>query len=66
MKQLKVILISVEIATLICIISLAFTEVSEEAAFFKSMFLSILPVFAVVMQKEQQSIEWDEEDEIHV
>lgn len=64
MKSLKIILITVEIATLISIICLAFADVQgEEAAFFKSMFQAVLPLFAVVMQQEQQNIDWDEDEE---
>ena len=64
MRQLKVIFIAMEIASLICVISLAFCEFhDEESKFFQSMFIAALSIFAVTMQREQQSIDWDLEEE---
>lgn len=64
MKSIKIIFIALEIAALVSTICLAFIEVeSDEAELFKSWFLAVLPCFAVAMQQEQQSIDWDEESE---
>ena len=64
MKALKIILITVEVFTLISIACLAFAEVTtEEGQFFKSMFLAVLPLFAITVQREQQDIDWDEDEE---
>ena len=63
MKEVKVILITVEVAVLICVICLAFSKVTEDAEFFKSVYISLLSLLAVAMQKEQQTIEWDKDEE---
>ena len=61
MKQVKVIMIAVEIAALVGVIILAFSKVNEDAEFFKGAYISMLSLLAIVMQKEQQDIEWNEE-----
>lgn len=64
MKQVKVILLALEVAALVSVMILAFTKVeTEEAEFFKSCFLCVLPLFAVAMQVEYQDIDWDEKEE---
>lgn len=64
MNQVKLIFLAAEVAALVSVMILAFTEVeTEDAQFFKSMFLAILPLFAVVMQAEYQDIEWNEDEE---
>ena len=63
MKSVKVILIAVEIAALIGVISLSFCKVSEDTEFFKSAYISLLALLAVCMQKEQQAIDWEEDEE---
>lgn len=67
MKSVKVILIAVEIASLLSIISLAFCDIQgDEQNFFKSLYISVLSVFTVVIQREQQAIEWNEEEDCYV
>lgn len=64
MKHVKIILITVELAAIFSVIYLAFTSVRIEAELFKSLYICLCTLLAVVMQKEQQSIEWeDEKDE---
>ena len=64
MKEVKVIFIAVEIAALISVVSLAFCDIQdEEMKLFKSLYITVCAILAVTMQKEQQDIDWDEEQE---
>ena len=64
MKSIKMMFIAVEAAALIGVAMLAFSNnLSEEGEFFKSIYIVLCAVLAVVMQKEQQAITWDEESE---
>lgn len=64
MKQVKVIFIAAEIAALISVVCLAFCETrDEEMKFFQGMYISLCALLAVVFQREQQSIEWYEDEE---
>lgn len=65
MKLVKAILIAVEITALAGVIILAFSDVQdEEMNFFKSMYIVLLSILEVVMQKEQQDIDWDEKEDV--
>lgn len=61
MKAIKIIFISVEIACIIAVIILSFTSVDEDTEIIKAIYTSLFCMLSVVMQKEQQSIDWDEE-----
>lgn len=61
MKAIKIIFISVEIACIIAVIILSFTSVDEDTEMFKAIYTSLFCLLSVVMQREQQSIDWDEE-----
>lgn len=61
MKAIKIIFISVEIACIIAVIILSFTSVSEDTEIIKAIYTSLFCILSVVMQREQQSIDWDEE-----
>ena len=63
MKGIKIIFIAVELAALIGVAMLAFSgTLSEEGEFFKSIYTVLCALLAVCMQKEQQSIDWYEEE----
>lgn len=64
MKQIKVIFIAVEIASLIAVVTMAFSSVPPNAEFFKAAYISLFSLLAVVMQKEQQDIEWEDEENV--
>ena len=61
MKAVKVIFISVEIACIIAVIILSFTSVSEDVETIKAIYTSLFCLLSVVMQREQQSIDWNED-----
>lgn len=61
MRQIKVLFITLEIACIICVVFLEFTEVSEDGEFFKSMYISLMAICAIVFEREQSLIEWEEE-----
>lgn len=61
MKAIKIIFISVEIACIIAVIILSFTSVSEDTEIIKAIYTSLFCLLSVVMQREQQSIDWDED-----
>lgn len=61
MKAIKIIFISVEIACIIAVIILSFTNVDEDTEIIKAIYTSLFCLLSVVMQREQQSIDWDEE-----
>ena len=63
MKLVKITFIAVEIACLIGVISLSFVEMTtDDGQFFKAAYTSLFALLAVVMQREQQNIEWNDED----
>ena len=64
MKSIKVIFIAVELAAIFSVLYLAFTQVSEDAEFFKGVYTSLCTLLAVVMQKEQQNINWYEDEDL--
>jgi hypothetical protein len=61
MKAIKILFISVEIACIIAVIILSFTSVDEDTEFIKAIYTSLFCLLSVVMQREQQSIDWDED-----
>lgn len=61
MKAIKIIFISVEIACIIAVIILSFTSVDEDTEIIKAIYTSLFCMLSVVMQREQQSIDWNEE-----
>ena len=61
MKAIKILFISVEIACIIAVIILSFTSVDEDAEMFKAIYTSLFCILSVVMQREQRSIDWNEE-----
>lgn len=61
MKAIKIIFISVEIACIIAVIILSFTNVDEDTEIIKAIYTSLFCLLSVVMQREQQSIDWNEE-----
>ena len=64
MKEIKVIFCAVEIAALIGVCMLAFTSnLSEEGEFFRSIYIVLCSLLAVVMQREQQNIDWEEDND---
>ena len=64
MKEVKIIFIAVEVAALIGVCMLAFTSsLSEEGEFFRSVYTVLCAFLAVAMQKEQQNITWNEDEE---
>ena len=64
MKEIKMIFSAVEIAALIGVCMLAFTNnLSEEGEFFRSVYIVLCSLLAVVMQREQQCIDWEEDND---
>lgn len=61
MKAIKIIFISVEIACIIAVIILSFTSVDGDTEIIKAIYTSLFCLLSVVMQREQQSIDWNEE-----
>ena len=61
MKAIKILFISVEIACIIAVIILSFTSVSEDVETIKAIYTSLFCLLSVVMQREQQSIDWNED-----
>lgn len=64
MKSVKIIFIVVEIAAIVCVLSLAFSTSAESymGHWFRAAFISLFSLLAVTMQREQQAIEWDEDE----
>lgn len=64
MKAIKIIFITVEVCCIIAVVCLSFSKVAEEnmGHYFHAAYISLLTILAVAMQKEQQDIEWDNED----
>ena len=63
MKGIKIIFIALEIGALIGVFMLSFSgALSEDGEFFKSIYTVLFALFAVVMQREQQNIDWYEEE----
>jgi len=61
MKDVKIMFIAVEVAALIGVFMLAFSNnLDEEGEFFKSVYIVLCAILAVVMQKEQQAIDWED------
>ena len=61
MKEVKLLFIALEVACIFGVIILAFTEVSEDGEFFKSMYISLLTLLSLVFERDQAQIEWEEE-----
>lgn len=64
MKAVKIIFIVLEICCLVGVIKLAFSDVSEDMEFFKAVYISLFSLLAVALQKEQQSIEWEDDEDV--
>lgn len=64
MKAVKIIFIVLEICCLVGVIKLAFSDVSEDMEFFRAVFISLFSLLAVALQKEQQSIEWEDDEDV--
>lgn len=63
MKGIKIIFIALEIGALIGVFMLSFSgALSEDGEFFKSIYTVLFALLAVAMQKEQQNIDWYEEE----
>jgi len=65
MKAIKVIFISLELAALAAVLMLAFSTSAESTMghYFRAAYISLFALFAVTMQREQQAIEWDGDDD---
>lgn len=64
MKLVKIILIVVEVTALVAVALLAFNYNELEVdALIKGLYIVLFSILAVVMQKEQQDIDWYEEEE---
>ena len=64
MKAVKIIFIILEICCLVGVIKLAFSDVSEDMEFFRAVYISLFSLLAVALQKEQQSIEWEDDEDV--
>lgn len=63
MRGIKIIFIALEIGALIAVFMLSFSgALSEDGEFFKSIYTVLCALLAVAMQKEQQNIDWYEEE----
>jgi len=63
MRGIKIIFIALEIGALIGIFMLSFSgTLSEEGEFYKSIYTVLCALLAVAMQREQQNIDWYEEE----
>lgn len=63
MRGIKIIFIALEIGALIGVFMLSFSgALSEDGEFFKSIYTVLFALLAVAMQKEQQNIDWYEEE----
>lgn len=63
MRGIKIIFIALEIGALIGVFMLSFSgALSEDGEFFKSIYTVLCALLAVCMQKEQQNIDWHEEE----
>lgn len=59
MKQVKVILIAVEIAAIFSVLFLSFSDVGESIGHYNNAaFISMFSLLAVATQCEQQKIRW--------
>ena len=64
MKLVKIILIVIEVTALVAVALLAFNyDELEVEALIKGLYIVLFSLLAVAMQKEQQNIDWDEEEE---
>ena len=65
MKSVKLILIAAEVAAIICVLVLSFSTSAEcfMGHYFRAAYISLFALTAVVMQREQQAIRWNEHDE---
>lgn len=65
MRNLKVIIIAIEVAMIIGVALIAFSDWAKESQFQEVWMLKTLQVLfaiaAVVCQREQQNIDWDED-----
>ena len=70
MKSIKIIIIAIEIAMIIGVAMISFCDWAEESQYKEVWMLKVLQVLftlmAVVCQKEQQNIDWNEEIEEEV
>lgn len=68
MKGIKIIFIAMEVSMLLGVVMLSFMtdwkeHMETESSWMFHTLIVLMALLAVVFQKEQQSIEWDEEDE---
>lgn len=52
-----------ELACLAAVVMLSFTSCVEEVETIKGIYISLFAILAVIFQKEQQDLEWTEEEE---
>lgn len=64
MKSIKVIFIAAELASIACL-AIFISHLCKQGSIetLEGIFTFLLAMVTVIFQKEQQSIEWDEEDE---
>ena len=64
MKSIKILLAAMEICCLLGVLCLAFSTSVEQfmGHYFRAAYISLLAALAVVLQREQQQISWDDED----
>lgn len=62
MKVVKIICIVIEVSALVAVALLSFSDLEVET-YIKGLYTVLFSLLAVTFQKEQQSIDWDEEQE---
>lgn len=64
MKSVKVIMIAAEVAAIFGVLFLSFSHAERNIGhFFNAAYISLFCLLAVVLQCEQQKIEWQEKDD---
>lgn len=63
MNNIKIIFLTMELACLAAVVMLSFTSCVEEVETIKGIYISLFAILAVIFQKEQQDLEWTEEEE---
>lgn len=64
MKTVKILLITAEICCIVGIILLQINTFDEDGEFFKRIYTILFSLCAVVLQSEQQKIDWNEDSEV--
>lgn len=62
MKVVKIICIVIEVSALVAVALLSFSDLEVET-YIKGLYTVLFSLLAVAFQKEQQNIDWDEEEE---